>query len=231
MVAAVYRREEKFLLRCPQYMELKCLLAPIMRRDKNAGADGSYRIRSLYFDRPDNRAYHEKVDGADQRQKLRLRTYGESPDMVRLEIKNRRENGIYKETDVLSRQEASGLLGSAPEYGFLLDRSSPAAGRAYGLFSAEGYRPAVIVDYSREALTLPFYQIRVTFDRQIRAARGAEDFFKPQAGTVPVLPADEIILEVKYNHMFPAFLRRMLSSVEAQAMSVSKYYLSRELLG
>lgn len=87
----MYRHEEKFLLRYPQYMELKQLLTPIMRRDQNAEADGSYRIRSLYFDRPDNRDYHEKVNGVNGRRKLRLRIYGRASDKVKLEIKTGRK--------------------------------------------------------------------------------------------------------------------------------------------
>lgn len=231
MGVSVYRHEEKFLLRYPQYVELKCLLSPILRRDQNAGADGSYPIRSLYFDRPDNRDYHEKVDGVDGRQKLRLRIYRETSEWVNLEVKNRREDGIHKEAVAISRLEAAGLVKSAPDCGFLLDRPSRAARHAYGLLHAEGYHPAVVIEYGREALTLPFYQIRITFDRQIRASRDVEGFFAPRAGMVAVIPADEIILEVKYQHMLPAFLKRVLGSVESQAMSVSKYYLARELLG
>lgn len=89
----------------------------------------------------------------------------------------------------------------------------------------------VIIDYDREAFTLPFYQIRITFDRRIRATRQTQEFFNMDTATVPVLPADEIILEVKYNHMLPDFLKKVLGSVESQVMAVSKYYFSRELLG
>lgn len=231
MGVSVYRHEEKFLLRYPQYTALKQLLTPVMHRDRYAGADGSYTIRSLYFDRADDRDLWEKIDGVDRRQKLRLRIYGEASDTVKLEVKNRREDGICKQTATISRGEAAGLLGGCPECRSLLEHPSPAASHAYGLLSAEGYRAKVAVIYDRQALTLPFYQIRITFDRRIRAHQRAAEFFDPQAGTVPVLPADEIILEVKYNHMLPAFLRRALSSVEAQALSVSKYQLSRELLG
>lgn len=227
----MYRHEEKFLLRYPQYVELKQLLTPLMHRDLNAGADGSYTVRSLYFDRADNRDYHEKVNGVDRRQKLRMRIYGKTPDKVKLEIKKRREDGIYKETVALSRAEAERLSGGQMECAFLLERPTEAAKHAYGLLYSEGYRPVVVIDYDREAFTLPFYQIRVTFDRRVRATRRIEDFFNPQAGTLPVLPADEIILEVKYNHMLPDFLKRALGSVPAQSMAVSKYQMSRELLG
>lgn len=230
-MGVVYRHEEKFLLRYPQYVELKQLLTPLMHRDLNAGADGSYTVRSLYFDRADNRDYHEKVNGVDRRQKLRMRIYGETPDKVKLEIKKRRDDGIYKETVTISRAEAERLLHSLPECEFLREHQTEAASHAYALLRSEGYRPAVIIDYDREAFTLPFYKIRVTFDRRVRAARRIEEFMIPQCGMIPVLPADEIILEVKYNHMLPDFLRRALSSVPAQSMAVSKYQLSRELLG
>lgn len=230
-MGVVYRHEEKFLLRYPQYVELKQLLTPLMHRDLNAGADGSYTVRSLYFDRADNRDYHEKVNGVDRRQKLRMRIYGETPDKVKLEIKKRREDGIYKETVTISRAEAERLLHGLPECEFLREHQTEAAKHAYGLLRSEGYRPVVVIDYDREAFTLPFYKIRVTFDRRVRAARRIEEFMIPQCGMIPVLPADEIILEVKYNHMLPDFLRRALSSVPAQSMAVSKYQLSRELLG
>lgn len=227
----IYRHEDKFLINPMQYARLRAMVSAVMRVDAYAQNGRGYPIRSLYFDTLSNRDYHEKADGVDERQKLRLRVYGASASVAKLEIKHRKEGGIFKESVTLAREEAEELLKPGADPAFLLAHASEAARNAYALFKTRGYAPAAVIDYRREAYTLPFYQIRVTFDSDIRAGREARGFFDPQLHLTPVLPPDEIVLEVKYNHMFPAFLKPVTGMAEGQEMSISKYYQARLLLG
>ena len=52
----------------------------------------------------------------------------------------------------------------------------------------------------------------------------------PDIPTVPVLPHDETILEVKYNRVLPPFIKDVLSYAcpEAVQSAVSKYTLCRQ---
>ena len=50
--------------------------AKLFPHDPHAGADGTYRVTSLYFDTPYDSALREKLDGVNRREKFRLRYYG-----------------------------------------------------------------------------------------------------------------------------------------------------------
>ncbi len=230
-VKPVYRHEDKFLINYVQYVKVKQAVSAVMKRDIHAADGKGYTIRSLYFDTPFNRDYHEKEDGTDVRRKLRLRAYGSASGPFKLEIKHRREGGIFKESVTLKREDAEKLIIRGADPAFLLDLPSPAAANIYRLFKTAGYLPAAIIDYEREAFTLPFFETRVTFDRSIRTSGETERFFEPELGLIPVFPPDEIVLEVKYNHMFPSFLKPLTGIAEGQEMSISKYYYARLLLG
>ncbi len=227
----VYRHEDKYLINYLQYVRLKQMISAVMHPDIYSVNEHGYPIRSLYYDTPSNRDFHEKDDGVDLRQKLRLRIYQPAAKYAKLEIKHRQEGGIYKESINLTHEEAQHLLKADIDPSFLLAHSESAAAHLYRLFQADGYLPVVIIDYDREAFTLPFYQIRVTFDRCIRAGRGFDRFFDPKLLLTPVLPSDEIVLEVKYNYMFPSFFKPIIGIAEGQAMSISKYYQARLMLG
>ena len=102
----VYRHEEKYYINKVKAYELSFLLNSYMRMDEHAEQEGSYWIRSLYFDNNCNRDYQDKQSGILERKKLRLRIYNLSTDSVKLELKNK--YGIYmlKESVTISRKDA-----------------------------------------------------------------------------------------------------------------------------
>lgn len=63
-----YRHELKYLISYGQKADLNVRMAPLLDHDSHA-RDGSYTIRSLYFDDYWNTAYQEKVDGVLTRKK------------------------------------------------------------------------------------------------------------------------------------------------------------------
>ena len=94
----------------------------------------------------------------------------------------------------------------------------------------ELYIPSIIVDYDREAYTCPINSIRITFDKNLRASKNIYSLFDKNINTVKVFNEPKIILEVKYNHMLPKWIREILSIYNAERSSISKYCLSREIL-
>ena len=84
-------------------------------------------------------------------------------------------------------------------------------------------RPAVIVDYVREAYIHLAQDVRITFDKQLRTGLYASDIFDPMLPTYPVFDDPVEILEVKYNEFLPTYLQAIVSSVTAQRSAVSKY--------
>ena len=74
----------------------------------------------------------------------------------------------------------------------------------------------------------PVGRARITLDTHVRAAKSADLFAAdvPMAGVLDPMT----ILEVKYDQPLPPWVKRMLASVPATALSVSKYALARAAL-
>ena len=64
-----YRHEYKYYCTAREMAELLARARGLMRPDLHAGADGAYRVRSLYFDTPEDACYFETEDGVDVRDK------------------------------------------------------------------------------------------------------------------------------------------------------------------
>ena len=101
------RHEYKYLISRADAELLKLRLPHIMERDPNAGENGQYTIRSLYFDDVDAAAYYEKVDGLDNRAKYRIRFYNYDGSNIKLEKKEKLGN--------LTRKSLPGARGASLE--------------------------------------------------------------------------------------------------------------------
>ena len=197
----------------------------------------SYPIHSLYLDSPTLLLYRQTIQGLKNRFKLRIRFYDDEPaHPAFLEIKGRLSDVIRKERAALSRREVNRLLD-----GRLLDPCalSPAGnGRAAAslerfcrLVEELGARPAAYVSYLREAyVSSNSDQLRVTFDREIRAAvfEGRQGLAPPLAG-VPA-PVSGVVLELKFVDRFPSWMRDLVCTFDLQRRSVAKYVYCVETL-
>ena len=92
-----YRHELKFKISNSAAEVLKQKLSLILGKDKNAYyEDGSYLIKSLYFDDRDSSSYYEKMDGVLYRKKYRIRMYNDVDTFIRLEKKMKHNNFTSK---------------------------------------------------------------------------------------------------------------------------------------
>ncbi|MDR7855963.1 polyphosphate polymerase domain-containing protein [Tissierella sp.] len=224
-----YRHEIKYFISKRQAAELRIFLKKNMCIDSNADIAGSYWIRSLYFDTVGNRDYYEKTMGYNIRKKIRLRIYDISTTYVKLELKNKSDNYVLKETVTISREDANKLIkgDSNP----LLNYNQKVANKIFVFMHHEIYQPKVIIDYEREAYVYDIQNIRVTLDKNIHASFSSWDLFKDGLSMVPVFNDDIYVLEIKYNFMLPIFLRRALSNFTTQKSQISKYCMGRNILG
>lgn len=76
-------------------------------------------------------------------------------------------------------------------------------------------RPTVLVDYDREAYL--FQDVRITFDHNLHTGQYGVDLFDYGAMTLPVLPDDRVILEVKFDEDLPYAVRQLLKPVARRA--------------
>ena len=188
--------------------------------DPHANARNEYHIRSLYFDDCFNSAMSDKLDGVMHRHKYRIRIYNFSDKIIRLERKSKRGDYISKLSCSISRDLAEQIIAGDP-YG-LETLNHPLLQDVYRMMTTYLLRPAVIVDYVREAYIHPCEETRVTFDKQLRTGYVSSDLFNPELPTYPCLDFNQVILEVKYNRRFPEYVLPLVSSIPAQRSAISK---------
>ena len=219
------RHEQKYYISQGDAFYLSTLLSRTMQRDKNADQYGEYHIRSLYFDDCFNSALSDKLAGVKNRHKYRIRIYNYSDKVIRLERKSKHGDYISKLSCGISRDLAEQIIAGDP-YG-LETLNHPLLQDVYRMMTTKLLRPAVIVDYIREAYIHPCEETRVTLDKQLRTGYMSYDLFNPQLPTYPCLDQNQTILEIKYNRRFPEFILPITSSIPAQRSAISKYTICR----
>ena len=221
-----YRHELKYYITEGDYALLKRKLSLTMEQDAFAKkSGGEYFIRSLYFDDRDDSAFREKLDGTDERDKFRIRIYDMRDDVIKLECKHKSNGYIKKQSIGLSRREYEKLMSG--DRLFLLNRPEPFARRMYLEFAQRALKPAVIVDYTREAFVFPMEDVRVTFDKNIRTGLRSVDMFNAGIPTYPVIDDYGMVLEIKFNRFLPTYIRSLLQLEASQRSAISKYVLCR----
>ncbi len=220
----VLRQEKKYLITEPDGQKLCGLLSRVMMEDSHNGPLG-YRIRSLYFDTPDDRDYYDKIEGILLRRKIRLRIYEPGAAFAKLEIKQKEGQYQKKRSMNMKREDAERLI--AGDYSVLFGYSEPFAAECYGLLHGFCYRPKTIVEYRRKAYIAKENRIRVTMDHQIVATESCWDLFSPKLNMYPVLDPFNAVLEVKYNGFLLSYIKSMVNTINRSETTISKYCLAR----
>ena len=218
------RHELKHQIAPQEDLVLTHRLRKLFPRDGHAGADGSYRVTSLYFDTPYDTALRKKLDGVDRREKFRLRYYGASPAFLKLEKKYKVNGLCGKRSARLTLHEVERLL--AGEDAFLLERGEPLLAELYHKLRGTLLRPRTVVCYDREAFLYAPGNVRVTLDRNLRTCGDSAGFLSP-AGFAHK-PLDGVtVLEVKYDAFLPDLVRLAVQTPDRRAGACSKYALCR----
>ncbi len=220
------RAELKFFLSYREAALLRERFRGVMRPDPHADADGCYTVTSLYFDTPNDRSRYGNDASARCRKKYRIRVYDHADSFIALECKHKCGDRGWKDVIPLTKEEYTSLLKGDPTP--LLAHPEEAAQRAYADLRVYLYRPRAIVEYKREVFLHPIEQVRITFDTEIRGCDSAGDILSPPPLT-PTLPADLVLLEVKYHRFLPAFVHDLLPTDIMPATPNSKYGRTRAL--
>ncbi len=217
------RHEHKLSINELDYCQLKARLVHLTTLDAHSSGQGGYKIRSLYFDNYMDKAVTEKLSGQSRREKFRIRFYEDDPTFIRLEKKAKSNRLCYKSQVQISQDECQALLEGDRD--FLKDESRPLFMELYLKMKEENLRPRVIVDYWREAYLFPAGNVRITFDRDVRASQHVQGFFDPDLLTIPAARA--LILEIKYDGFLPDVIRQALQIGSRNESEFSKYLVSR----
>ena len=231
-MAALVRHELKYYISQSQYQILARLLRAFLTPDEHADEKAEYHIRSLYFDTVFDQALSDKVAGVQDRDKYRIRIYNLSDSFIRMECKSKLGNYISKRQAVITRDLCEQLMTGDPSG--LENTSSGLLREVFREMRINLLKPVVIVDYVREAYMHPAEDVRITFDKQLRTGLFSHDLFNPHLPTVaPLETPDQVILEVKYNRVFPDYLADILSLAAGWSCrsAISKYVLCRRFEG
>lgn len=222
----VNRRELKYLVPDSEVLRIAGRLSAVMCQDAHNG-DKGYLVRSLYFDTLSDRDFEDKVDGYDKRQKIRLRVYDINADTAKLELKEKDGNAQRKRSLVVSRREAQQMIEG--DYTFLLERSEAFAKHLYTFMVTNCYRPKCIVEYDRLAFCVDTNDIRITFDRNLRATEADFGLFRSGLPLYPVANRAETTMEVKYNGFLFTYVKDIINMSDRMQISNSKYCRARTI--
>lgn len=223
-ILSVSRCEYKYLMNQKDAVQLKSVLSEILVLDRGQ----PYKVRSLYFDSINNIDFHAKMGGENIRKKIRLRIYDADAMTAKLELKAKEGKYQQKKSLLVSKNDAIRL--TRGEYSILLDYEEETALELYTELMCGCYRPAVLIEYDREAYIYPEFNTRITFDFHVCSSEVDLNLFSKEIPWNPVID-EQVILEVKFNEILVPVIRSVLSRFPLTNVSVSKYTNGRAILG
>lgn len=218
-----FRHEWKHEISLSDMITLRSRLRAVAQIDPHA-VDGTYEIRSLYFDNLSDKVLREKLDGVNNREKFRLRYYNKDLSLIHLEKKSKRNGLGTKESAVLTSEEAQAIVGG--DYRWMAGSQYPLIKELYLKMTTQQLRPKTIVDYTREPYIFPAGNVRITMDYNIRTGLKCTDFLNTECVTIPA-GSTPIILEVKWDAYLPDIIRDIIQLKGRNTCAFSKYAACR----
>lgn len=221
----MYRVEDKYICSERDMLILQSRVKTIMNPDKFS-VNGSYKVTSIYFDDYTDRCLKDADDGVAFRKKYRIRIYNNIADVIKLEVKYKAYNRVYKKSKSISLIDAKCLISGQCIYDDDMTMDSPVT-----LFNMaiknDLLKPKVVVEYDRCAYVFASGNVRITFDRNIRFSRDIDKFLDGNCSYAMIEGLNKV-LEIKYDDFLPGFIAQMLESGNMIQTAYSKYKLSRE---
>lgn len=221
-----YRHEYKYIIDSCQAALLEARVSMLMQRDSHAGADGTYLIKSLYFDDYNDSCFWEKEDGYNERSKFRIRYYDNDTKFMRLEKKSKKNGMTCKESCFITEKMCRSLMqGHIPK---VREDMSQKMQELLTEMKLRSLLPKVIVVYERKPYVCSMGNVRVTFDRNLSSSNDIEHFLEGNMVLRPIMPKGQSLLEVKWDELLPEYISEHLSLESLQWSAFSKYCLCRK---
>ena len=214
-----FRNEYKHRINLSDVIQLKTRLGMVLKHDAHSLDDGTYYIKSLYFDNYMDKALKEKIDGVNKREKFRIRFYNNDTSFIRLEKKSKINGLCCKESVPITREQVEKIL--AGDISFLLLSEHNLMRELYAKMHYQLLRPKSIVAYRRESFIHPLGNVRVTIDTDICGSYNVKEFFNPDARYLQLYHTP--ILEVKWDEYLPQIVRDITQMKSRNSSAFSKY--------
>ncbi|HEY9170659.1 MAG TPA: polyphosphate polymerase domain-containing protein [Verrucomicrobiae bacterium] len=183
-------------------------------------------VNNLYFDTPERRHYHDHINGATSRIKVRVRWYGEPRGRAErpvLEFKTRHGLLGGKTAHRLPALELDGDLGHAASVAAIQSPDFPPALRV----RLQGLEPALMNRYRRRYFCSADGALRLTLDWELQffPPRGANGATRPRPHNGPA-----VIVELKYAEAQAEAAARAANEFPFRLTRCSKFVLGIECL-
>lgn len=214
-----FRHEYKHRINAADIILLQTRLGAVMARDEHGGEDGTYIVKSLYFDNYMDKALREKFDGVNCREKFRIRYYGEDASFIRLEKKSKVNGLCNKVSAPLTAEECRRIIDG--DIGFLLESENDLKRELYAKMHYQLLRPRCIVAYRRESFVYPAGNVRVTIDTDISGSYNVREFLNPDLQFLQLYHTS--VLEVKWDEYLPRIISNAVQLKSRKSSAFSKY--------
>lgn len=223
----MYRVEDKFSCSEMEMFLLKTRLQSVLHTDTNQKDKEGYQITSVYFDDYWDSCLQEAIDGVKERCKYRIRIYDDTFDVIKLEIKYKKESRIYKRSQRISKEEMEKFLrGECVERESEKDDCISLMNLA---IKSKKLEPVVIVEYDRTAFVYETGNVRITLDSNLRYSTNIDDFISGKKESYRVVPEQNRVIEVKYDEILPGVIARIIENGNMIQTSFSKYCICRRM--
>ncbi len=220
-----FRHEQKYEVDYGQYLCIRQRLRAICESDPHAGSDGTYLIRSVYFDNMDDKALCEKISGKSRREKFRIRYYNDDLDYITLE-KKQKINDLCKKVECpITKDEMCDILSG--DTAFMRDHPAGLVKELYSAMTTQLLAPKVLVRYRREPYIYGPGNVRVTFDFGIKTTVFSKNFIGDIHEVSATDNARQMIMEVKYDDFLPEIIACIVNDGNIRQQSFSKYEACR----
>lgn len=218
-----YRHELKYICRKSELSILQHKICHILKSDNYADNNGTYVIRSVYFDDLKHKCFYENENGIDPRHKFRIRIYNNSDNHIFLEKKKKINGMTGKESYMISKHICEEMLSGENLLKYagqnrLLDEWIMER-------NCNLLKPIMLVEYVRIPYVYIPGNVRITFDLNISASNQIKNFFDRNISKILIQHTGYYVLEVKYDDFLPDIIYHALDMGHMQQTSFSKFYL------
>ena len=214
-----FRHEYKHQINLADIYTLRTRLSAVAKHDPYAEEDGTYFIKSLYFDNYMDKALREKQDGVNKREKFRIRYYGTDTSFIKLEKKSKINGLCNKESCRITAEECQKIIDG--DCDFMLHSEHELMRELYAKMKHQLLRPKCIVAYRRECFVYPPGNVRVTLDMNICGSNNVKEFLNPDLKFLQLW--HNSILEVKWDEFLPGIIRDCVQTKSRRSAAFSKY--------
>lgn len=214
-----FRHEYKHQINLSDIYGLRARLGAVARHDLNCGEDGTYFVRSLYFDNYMDKALREKIDGVNKREKFRIRYYGADTSFIRLEKKSKINGLCNKLSCRITAEECRKIIDG--DIDFMKENKSELMRELYSKMKYQLLRPKCIVAYTRESFVYAPGNVRVTLDMNICGSNNVKEFLNPDLPFLQTYHGS--VLEVKWDKYLPQIIRDSVQVKSRKSAAFSKY--------